>query len=324
MLPVAEALRHGGVPYGYLSDAKLKLHTTLAEHRVLVLPEIACLSTDEREGVRRFIRGGGNAVILGELGSADEVGTAVTESLLEELFGFTMGAPGAEPRQFEWRPPRSFTGVLQYPDEEPARRYFAGTMRPLFALTYGRDATVPTGANVLAEFKDTAGQCVGKPAIVSFENYGGRVVCLAGFPTRITPNRAFGTVVNNLAHQLVARLVEWVAGAPPSLRVEGWPPMVPMRRLRPLDQRFMPTFEFFPLVGETECLGVITSYYREPAMFPMVLTVPEGKHLVRVRELISGAEVPHAMRDGEARIMVELTFDTPAFVFRFELKGSLP
>ena len=141
----------------------------------------------------------------------------------------------------------------------------------------------------------------------------------AGFPSRTTTNRQYGTRVRNTAHQWFAALVEWAAGARPALRVEGWPPDVPMKALRPVDPRYMSTFEFFPLAGDDLFLGVVTSYFREPTAFPMVLDVPAGRQLGKVVELIGGGEVPVAHEGDTARIEVEMGFDTPAKVVRFEL-----
>ena len=51
----------------------------------------------------------------------------------------------------------------------------------------------------------------------------------------------------------------------------------------------------------------------------MVLTVPGGKRVRAVRELISGDTVTFSQRKGQARITVQLTPDTPARVFRWDL-----
>ena len=320
MFPVAESLRQGGVPYGLVPDAKLAEPDTLKRHEVVVCPEIACMSADEREGLAEFIREGGNAVIVGELGVADERGGERDVSLLAELFGFDVRGTPQGSREFALAGEHAAAEHIVYPDPEAARCYMDGTGAPMFQLLYCRDAVAPSDARVIAEFSDAAGQGTGGgPAILSFERYGGRVLWLAGFPGRCAHNATYGTWVRNLGHQLFARLVEWAAGAPPVLRVDGWPPATPMGDLRPLDQRFMPTFEFFPLAGDDSFLGVITSYFREPTEFSMALTVPRGREVVSVEELVAGAAVPFEAEGGQVSIPVALTFDTPALVFRFGL-----
>lgn len=319
LFPVSESLRHGGVPYGYLPDAKLRHLKILDGFRVVVLPEIACLSEPERAGVGAFIRGGGNAVILGALGSANETGNDSPRSLMAELFDLEAGPSPEGECQFRLTDRNPVADAVQRPSAESARRYMDGTWTPLFALSHCRTAQPPSDAQILGEFLDDDGKPTGKPAILQFERYGGRVVWFAGFPTRRARNPRYDTMAINLAHQLFARMTEWAAVSRPVLRVEDWPPTVPMRTLRPLDPRFMPTFEFFPLVGEDCFLGVVTSYFREPTTFPMVLDVPAGKRVKRVRELIGGADVPFQPDRTGARISVELNFDTPALMFFFEM-----
>src|SRR5262249_52368866 len=141
----------------------------------------------------------------------------------------------------------------------------SGACKPFFALRHCVEATLPSDAEVIATFEDS-----GKPAIASLARKG-RVVWLAGFPTRTAQNTVLRSRALNRVHSLLPLLVEWAAGAKPALRVEDWPPDVPMKRLRPFDHRFMPTFEFFPLAGEDGFLGLVTSYFKEPARFPMVL-----------------------------------------------------
>ena len=322
MLAVTESLRQNGVPYGFVPDARLRDVDALRRFRLISCPEIACMSRDERDGFASYIRAGGNAMILGELGAADETGADCDRSLLAELFDFDaprLDASRTAARRFSLTDEHPAESRIQRPDPQAARRFFGGTCAPFFELSHCRDVAAPGDARVIAEFCDDSGATRGAPAIMTFDRYGGRVVYLAGFPTRTSQNTTFRTWVRNLAHQLVARLAEWAAGTPCPLRVEGWPPSTPLGRVRPIDHRFMTTCEFFPLEGEDHFLGVITSYFGEPTSFPMVLTVPAGRRVTRVVELLSDDEVPFDERDGEASINVELTFDTPALVFRFQL-----
>ena len=323
LLPVTASLRQNGVPYGFLPDAKLKDVDALRQYRMIICPEIACMSGDERDGLESYIRAGGNAVIFGELGAADETGADNDRSLLAEIFG--IDAPRYDESQkatqrFTMTREHPAASKIQYPDEEAAKSYFDGTCEPFMELSYCRDVEVPSDAQVLAEFCDESGTSTGRPAIMFFDRFGGRVVYLAGFPTRTSQNTAYRTWVRNLAHQLVARLAEWAAGEPSPVRVDGWPPLTPLGEVRPIDARFMTTCEFFPLEGDNQFLGVITSYFREPTTFPMVLTVPKGKRVKHVVELMSGDKIPFDEGGGEASIAVKLTFDTPALVFRFVLE----
>lgn len=318
-LPVSESLRHRGVPYGYLPDAALDNPGALSAYKAVIFPEIGCLSEAEEAGVRQFIESGGHAVILGPLGTADESGEPKARSLLEELLGVKVRSEPSEPRRFRLVKEHPAAGTLRLVDETAARRYVRGAMTPLWALTNCVDADVPPDAEIIAEFTDDQGRATGLPAIVSLRK-DSSLLWFAGFPSRIIGNRIYRTQVRNVAHQFFAALVEEAAGGQPRLRVEGWPPIVPMDTLRPVDQRFVPTFEFFPLEGDDCWLGLVTSYFREPTRFPMAFDIPAGRELQRVTELISGGQVRFKARGRSARIEVELGFDTPALLYLFELR----
>ena len=314
MFPVAASLRQAGVPYGFLADAALADRDRMTTFRVLALPQIGCISGEERDGLRGYLEGGGNAVIFGDLGDADATGKA-TPSLLTELYGIEVGEVIGDAQVFTPDPACPGLDLLKRPDPEAVRLFAGGTSEPVFALSICRAASLPDDAKVLATF-DGEGH---PPAIASFEHHGGRVLWFAGFPTRTVPHPSYNTWVRNLAHQLVARLAEWTAGEVPPLRVEEWPPRTPMDVVRPLDHRFMTTYEFLPSKGDDQFLGVITSYFREPSKFPMVLRVPPGRTVAGVTELMEDAQVPWTTRGDEVRIDVEVTHDTPALVYQFNL-----
>ena len=320
MLPVSESLRHRGLPYGYFPDARLHDVVALSSHKVVVLPEINCLTEEEAAGVRGFVEAGGNLVILGDLGSADAIGTGRPPSLLEEITGIRIRGESGGPRRLRMLPGGHIAPGVMAPDvPADSADYMEGTLVPICTLSHCVDAQAPSDAAVLAEFADDNGTSTRKPAIVSLTR-GGRILWFAGFPTRRSRNPKYGTVVLNPMHQVFADLAEWTAAQKPLLRVQGWPPHVPMKQLRPSDQRNMSTFEFFPLGGDDCFLGLVTSYFKEPATFPMVLDVPPGRELAEVTELIEGRNVPFELHGGSAAIQVALTFNTPARLFLFKMK----
>ncbi|MBI4027243.1 MAG: hypothetical protein HY360_19820 [Verrucomicrobia bacterium] len=310
VMPVAEALRHKGIPYAFLPDRRMD-ERSLSEFRVIVLPELDCLSDHQAAALRAYMDRGGNLVILGNLGSATETGAPRTRSFLEEQFGIRIREEAPKQRPFQLTAKHPALATLETMDEAGAQRYLGGAHVPIFALRHCVIADAPSDAEVLASFEDS-------PAILSLKGRG-RMVWLAGFPTRTAESPAFHTTVLNRAHTLLPLLVEWVAGTKPALRVENWPPEVPMKRLRPFDQRDVSTFEFFPLEGEGGYLGLVTSYFKEPTAFPMTLQVPKGKRLKRVTELLSGSDVPFQNNSSEARIQVQIGHDTAALAFWFEM-----
>ena len=71
--------------------------------------------------------------------------------------------------------------------------------------------------------------------------------------------------------------------------------------------------------GDDLFIGSVTSYFREPATFPMVLDIPADRHLKNVRELVMNKDVPVECEEQSARIQVRMGFDTPAMMYVFEI-----
>ena len=318
LFPVTESLRHHGVCYGYLPDACLDDVERLGEYQVLVLPQIDCLSRAQAAGISEFVSRGGNLVVVGGLGGRDEIGTARERSLLEELTGIRVTSGAGDERGVAFRDGLAMADEIPVVDEVAAG-YMEGSMRPVCRLRQCVDLEAPADAEVSAYFTDDDGKVSDRPAVVSVVR-GGRIIVLAGFPSRNTVNPKLGSEVQNTTHHWFAALVRSAADEQPELRVEGWPPKVPIQELRPVDRRHMNTFEFFPLAGDDFFLALVTSYFREPASFPMVLNVPQGKRLGQVRELLSDQVVPFESDGAAVRITAEMGFDTPAQLFIFEME----
>jgi len=320
MLPCTESLRHRGLPYSYLPDSRLSPEM-LRPFEVVVLPEIECLDPLQEDAIRAYWENGGNLVVLGQLGVADAMGARHGRSLLTELTGIEVVGDASATRQMAFVAPHQIQQALPSVDEEAAAKYSDGALHPLTALTNCRDVKVQGTAKVLAEFTDTDGRTPGSPAVVEYDSGGdqGRLVYFAGFPSRTTTNPRYHTAPRNLAHWLLPAVVEYVARRKPAVRVEDWPPAVPLERARPLDPRYLCTFELFALAGENSLIGMVASYFREPAQFIMVATVPEGRSLRRVSELIAGGEAVATVNGNEVRIDVAMAHDDAAKVLLFEL-----
>lgn len=321
LLPVTESLRHRGLPYAYLPDTRLHEKTALTDYKALVLPEVNCLSGAQEDGLREYVGAGGNLIVLGGLGSADCTGMKKSRALLEELFGVEIVAEYDGDKIFTVTGEHPATHISDYFDESRARRIFDGSYYPQLALRYCVEAKLPAGAEVLAEFVDADGRASGHPAVAVLPSLG-KALWFAGFPSRTVTHPLYKTNVLNRAHSLFASAARWAAGELPPLRVENWPPLVPMKELRPVDPRNIPTFEFFPLAGDNVFLGVVASYFKEPARFPMILDIPPGKKLLRVMELIENRETPFDVSGGQATICVQMDFDSAARVYFFEMESG--
>ncbi len=318
VLPVTASLRSKGLPYAYLPDRALRDPTRYANCRALVLPEINCLSTEQRRGLSDHLEGGGNWVVLGELGCADETGAPLSRSFLQETLGIHVTGRTEGTRPFRFLRPCPLTeGMLPF-DERGAATFCDGAHTPIQALNHCVDAKLPADAEVLAEFTDPNDRTTGQPAVAVLRRKG-RVLWFAGFPSPTVMHPKFRTAVLNRARELVGLGALWAAGGPPTLRVENWPPEVPMRGQRPYDHRDRCTFEFFPLAGEDCFMGVVVSYFREPTAFPMVLTLPRGQRIERITELLNNRPVAFQEEGGQARIQVAVSPDMPALVYWLEL-----
>jgi hypothetical protein len=317
LFPVAESLRHHGVPYGYIPDALLDDKNILSEYQVIILPQIDCLSEKQAAGIKSFVAGGGNVVILGALGAADEIGSPNSRSLLEDLAGIRLTGQSGDDRAVAFREGLGAADRVPMVDDVSGQ-YMEGSLMPVSRLAHSNDFEIPDDAEVLAHYAEDDGTLTDRPAVVSLRR-GGNIVFFAGFPSRDTVNPIFASEVRNTSHHWFAAFVEQAAGSKPALRVEGWPPRVPIQDLRPVDRRHINTFEFFPLQGDDLRLALLTSYFREPTRFSIACDIPQGKELVEVKELLSDKVVSFKVAEKTARINVEIDFDTAAKLFLFEL-----
>jgi Trehalose utilisation len=63
----------------------------LSKHRVLVLPNVACLSDDQVATIRNYVNGGGGLVATCETSLCDELGKSRGDFALKDLFGTSYG-----------------------------------------------------------------------------------------------------------------------------------------------------------------------------------------------------------------------------------------
>lgn len=318
-MPVGESLRHRGIPYQYLTDGNLDDPGKLGKYAVIILPQITCLSDQAAKAILRYVDEGGGLVILGDLGPCDEYGTARTSSLLWETFGIKITAKVEAPRGLCLNLEHPSLQERETFDELGAARYRGGAVIPVTVLNRCLNADLPEDVEILARYENGEGACEGRTAIAALSHGRGRVVWMGGFPSRNAVNPRSSLTVKNLAPSIMASVVKWVAKEKPKLRVDGWPPEVPIGRLRPFDQRNFSTFEFFPLVGDGHYLGLVTSYFKEPTEFTMTATIPSDQKVVKVLELIDDTPVPFEHEGEEVSIVVRMTPNTPALLYLFEL-----
>lgn len=174
LFPVAESLRHHGVPYGYLPDALLDDQDILSRYPVIVLPQIDCLSEKQAEGIKSFVASGAHVVILGALGGADEIGTANSGSLLEDLTGIRLAGNYRNDQAVTFRADLGAGDRVPTVDDVSAR-YMEGGLRPVSRLYHCHDFEIPDDADILAHYAEDDGTLTDRPAVVSLRR-GGTIV----------------------------------------------------------------------------------------------------------------------------------------------------
>jgi len=83
------------LPFNLYQDWNVQ-DADLAKHKVLILPNTACLSEEQAAAIRRFVTSGGGLVASMDTGAFDATGNARTRSLLEDLLGVKHLGPVAE------------------------------------------------------------------------------------------------------------------------------------------------------------------------------------------------------------------------------------
>ena len=314
-LACAESLRHTGLPYSYIPDNYLG--EKIEKYRVVILPDISFISEKQIINLIQYHENGGNIVVCGEMGLINPENSLFDSWILAELCGVEIGK--------EMEKEKTFT-LEKYPEicdeiindirksvDEKRKICVQETMMPQFSLKYTRQVKSIKNGNIIARF------CDGSPAIIVREKQHrkGRLVYFAGIPSRVSLKPQYKTSVRNFAHILFAQLVEWAAGEKAEMFVDDWTRNIPMEKKRPFDPRFLPSFEFFPLIGEKIAMGVIASYFKEPSCFRMF--IKKKQKLLHVKELIGKKKIEFFEEKDHYFINVRLGFDDALKIYVFEL-----
>lgn len=83
---VEQSLQEAHIPFDIISGRTLADPRKLARYKTLILPSMACMSAEEGEAVRRFVRDGGGLVATFETSLYDADGQARDNFLLHDLF----------------------------------------------------------------------------------------------------------------------------------------------------------------------------------------------------------------------------------------------
>lgn len=101
------ALGRAMIPYEVLIEDDLQPEQ-LAGYRLLILPQVRSLSTEDARTILEWVRGGGAIVPIGELALADRLNRDYAPEELSELATLPAGAPSALGEGRVWRSERPF------------------------------------------------------------------------------------------------------------------------------------------------------------------------------------------------------------------------
>lgn len=254
-------LLHAGLPVKELHPNHLT-PATLKGFRVLVLANEVCLSDEQCEAIRQFVRQGGGLLATGETSFYDLDARRRPQPALADVLGVTV--IGEVPAPAEPEP-------MEILDEA-----FGTAGRRL----YGREESwlvEPTSGHVAARWPD------GRPAIVTNRLGDGRVVYL---PNRL--DASYSVFADDGFPHLLRNCLEFLAGDTAPARLEN--PDQPVgvtcfeqpsrhRRLVHLVNYDAPWADSFDTLAPVENVA-------------LRLTAPTGSRIEAVREILTGMELP--------------------------------
>ena len=300
MFPFSELCRHYGLPYSYLPSRRLKADG-LRDLPVVVLPNVSRLSSEQCVVLRDYVEGGGNLIACGEIGWSE---------FLYDVFGITSlrKCNNVAESEFECVGKQPAFSDLPWPDEVTGG-YSGGTYYPAMGLNRPVKVGVRDDSDVVARFYGDE-KLADSPAIIRKSVGKGNVVYVAGIPARLYRRREYGLDCLNFAPMVISRMIDEIAGSRLVLRVRDFPPEVPMKKVRPLDNRNMPTMEFLPCVGENIYLATVASYFKEPFSLTIEARIPNGKKLRDIRELTDDVKITkYKVVDDKVDVDINFGFD---------------
>ena len=304
LLPVAGALRHYGLPYSYLPSRKLQ-DNNFFEWPVVVLPGVSCLSNVAKENLKEYVQSGGLLVACGETGARDETGQIVQDDFMSEVFGLCNVENSNLSCEFKLAGDESALFDLPWPDEIVSK-YMDGIYYPALALNRTIKVETEENVSVIGQFTGTDNS--GYPAVMYRKSGRGVAVYMAGIPDRTFFRKDYKSTVLNFSSLVMSTLIRHFSGEKLPLRVNGFPPEVPIQELRPLDPRFINTFEFMPSVGEDLYIATVASYFRESADFQIEALLKPSRRCKEIIELVSGQRISYK-ESQRGRIIIDVKFD---------------
>ncbi len=231
----------------------------------LVVPDAHCLTTDQWKALYR-LRDNGNGIIW--------IGNRCEKPWPGD--GFCLPPHKSEYGDFALTPCRE-------------HEIFEDCTSPCF-LRSRVDWDGPQG-QVLATVGDA-------PGLVIHESENAREAWLRGFPSHlhIDPkgHPACKTLLGNF--ELFTRLLKWVSGKEPVVRLWPAPPDSAYGRIRPHDRRSVPTAELFPLLGANSILALIIPYAPCRVETNLIIAPPGHRKIKKVCQLWKNMDLTKSLQ----------------------------
>jgi hypothetical protein len=282
------ALVEARVPFEMVHDRLLDPER-LRAFKLLILPNIACLSDPQCDELRRFVHDGGSLVATHETSLYDERGDRRADFGLADLFGARFGGRVEGPMRNSYlRLERDSVGTAHplLDGLDDAARIINGVWRveaaPTRALASSPLTLIPSYPDLPMEMVYPRVEGTGAPQVFLRENGRGRIVY---FPWDI--DRVFWEVMSVDHGRLLANAIRWAANEEPPVTVSG-PGLVDVTIWR---QKQSLTVHLVNLTNPMMMKGPLRELLPLAAQRVRV-KLPAGTRAARVRLLVA-EQAPH-------------------------------
>lgn len=314
ILPISEIFRHNGLPYTYLPSNQIE-NKDLSDYPVILMPRVASLNKCQKKSLTNYVQSGGLLIAFGETATVSDGCENWDKTFMEKVFGLTSMKKLNHSEELKSAGIDELFQQLPWPDKITAG-YMDGQYTPAVSLSKITEIAVHNKTEILAIFKN-----LGTPAITKNIFGNGTAIYVGGIPDRLFSNKELTVSVRNYAQLLIRKIIAQIVPENLPLRIKNFPPEVPIAKVRPLDPRNLPTFEFLPCAGENILIATIASYFREPAKFTIEAYLPKVKECFEICELISGTIIKDFQyHENKIEFSFDISCDDFLKVYAFLLK----
>lgn len=303
-LGMYHALIEDRMPFEMVNDRLLD-----AEHlkpfKLLILPNIAALSTEQCDQIRKFVEGGGSIVATFETSLYDETGNKRADFGLADLFGVSSDKNVEGPMQNSYlRLKKDETSNRFHPVLKELEDAFR-IINTIYSVKVVPESTFPTPVTLIPSYPDLPMEDV-YPRVTETDIRGlylreagkGRV---AYFPGDI--DRTFWQIMSADHGKLLRNTIRWALNEEPVVEVKG-PGVVDVTVWR---QSGSMTVHLVNLTNPMMMKGP----FREliPVDEQVSIPIPQGTTVNGVKLLVSGLKADIKIKDNKVLLSVPVIYD---------------